>query len=84
MASNYENVSGDWVPVKTPVTLKQAIRNALLDALAFTNGQQHKAAECLGISERVLGYQMNKFGISTARNGKYVGGGKKRFHLPEI
>ncbi len=41
-------------------------RRMILDALAKSNGTQTRAAELLGISERVLRYKLNKYGLSGA------------------
>lgn len=63
MAEMYEDENGDWKIVQKPPTLKNVIRKALHDSLAFSNGQQKKAAAVLGISPRVLNHQMKKYGI---------------------
>jgi hypothetical protein len=56
-----------WIPVPTPLPLRRAIRGLLLEALAFTGGDQAAAAQCLAVSPRVLNYQLQTFDIPTAR-----------------
>lgn len=49
-----------------PRFLELEIRGILLNALAFTNGCQKEAAQLLGLSSRMMGYNMEKYGIPTA------------------
>ncbi len=49
-----------------PDPLDKVIHGALCNALAFTGGDQKSAAKLLGISERVMVYQMVKHGIPTS------------------
>lgn len=51
------------------IPLQRLIRTALLNALAVTEGDQRHAAQLLGISDRVMNYQMQKYGIPRARTG---------------
>jgi transcriptional regulator with GAF, ATPase, and Fis domain len=57
--------SAAWLAVPTPVALQTVIRDALLNALAFTDGDQHTAAGWLMISPRKMAYQMRRHGIAT-------------------
>jgi len=54
-----------WM-IYEPEPLQDVIRNALLNALAFTDGNQKQAAKLLGLSERVLCYQLQLHGIPGA------------------
>jgi hypothetical protein len=56
-----------WIPVPRPTPLAASIRAALLNALAFTDGDQKAAGACLGLSPRVMCYQMQTYDIPTAR-----------------
>ena len=47
-----------WEPVPEPKPLWWVIRSALLNALAYTNGDQTAAAIMLGITTKTMGYQM--------------------------
>ena len=38
-------------------------RELIIDALKKSGGQQRKAAHELGITERILGYKIKKYGI---------------------
>lgn len=58
---------GIWYPVPEPVPLRIVIFNALCNALAFHDGVQHLAAASLGLSQRVMTYQLQQHGIPTAR-----------------
>lgn len=53
--------------IYTPVRLKMVIRGALLNALAYTSGQQSQAAKLLGLTPRALIGQMIAHGIPGAR-----------------
>jgi len=44
--------------------LSQIERNLILEALEKHGGVQTKAAQSLGLSERVLRYKMQKYGLS--------------------
>jgi transcriptional regulator with PAS, ATPase and Fis domain len=46
-----------------PESLEEMERDSILRALHQHQGVQTKAAESLGISERVLRYKMKKYGI---------------------
>ena len=59
-----ENHNGEY-----PGKLCNIEREAILAALKLCSGYQKGAARRLGISERALGYQMRKHGISRARDG---------------
>jgi len=63
MKQYYEDENGEWVPVKKPPTLKSVIRSVLLESLAFSGGNQKKAAEVLGISPRMMNHKMKRYGI---------------------
>lgn len=56
--------------IATPIPLTAVIRNALLNALAYTEGHQAKAAGLLGISPRRLDYKMQQCGIPRAKTGQ--------------
>jgi len=63
-----------------PGTLPEAVANTeremILEALKTTRGHQGKAARILGVTERVLGYKIKKYGISprvySAKAKKYT------------
>jgi hypothetical protein len=57
---------GVWSTVPAPIPLDTVIRNALLNALAFTDGAQAPAAGLLGISPRKMAYQMLTHSIPVA------------------
>jgi len=66
MAAVYER-GGVWLPVPKPAPLRQVIRSALLNALAYTDGNQHEAARWLGMTDRQLCYALKTYGIPGAR-----------------
>lgn len=67
MAAWYEDLDGQIREVPRPIPLRTVVRNALLNALAYTEGNQQQAAAWLGISPRVLCYQLHHRGIPSAR-----------------
>ncbi len=60
---------GIWLDVPRPIPLAQVIRGALLNALAFTDGRQDKAARLLGITARVMTQMMGRHGIPRPQAG---------------
>jgi two-component system NtrC family response regulator len=52
-------VAGDTLPAATELLERRLIR----EALAAADGVQTRAAEALGISERVLRYKLRKYGL---------------------
>lgn len=54
-----------WL-IYPPEPLDDVIRGALLNALAFTDGNQSRAGKLLGISGRTMDYQMQRLGIPRA------------------
>ena len=62
-----EKSEGLWEPSKKekslPESLEEIEKDSILKALHQHQGVQTKAAESLGISERVLRYKMKKYGI---------------------
>jgi two-component system NtrC family response regulator len=62
-----EKSEKSWDPFKKEKTLPEALeeieKESILNALHQHQGVQTKAAESLGISERVLRYKMKKYGI---------------------
>jgi Nif-specific regulatory protein len=56
---------------KSEMSLKRSLveiienkeKELIIDALKKCTGQQRKAAAELGITERILGYKINKYGI---------------------
>lgn len=48
-------------------TLEQVERDLLVDALKASRGNRAKAARALGISERIMGLRVQKFGIDARR-----------------
>jgi hypothetical protein len=73
MAAVYE-CGGEWLPVPKPVPLRLVVRGALLNALAYTDGNQHEAATWLGLSERQLCYALKQHGSP----GRGVRGSSRR------
>ncbi len=61
---------GLWICVPTPLPLRQVIRGALLNALAFTGGHQRQAAHALGIAPRKLWYMLDTYDIPRASTGR--------------
>jgi transcriptional regulator with GAF, ATPase, and Fis domain len=59
--------NGRWLPVPTPETLHLVIRGALLNALAFTNGNQAQAARLLGLTKDVMARLMRGHQIPRPR-----------------
>lgn len=55
MAGVYE-VDGEWVDVPAPLPLDRVVIGAVLNALAYTEGNQDTAATLLQISSRKLNY----------------------------
>lgn len=72
MAAVYER-GGEWHAVPKPVPLSQVVRSALLNALAYTNGEQAQAAALLAMSARQMTYQLHVHHIPTARQPATVG-----------
>ena len=70
----------DWIPVPKPIPLRTVIRSALLNALAYTDGNQAQAAKWLEISPRVLCYQLVTYDVpgSTAGVVRRLPLGRKR------
>ena len=68
MASMYKDESGNWVPVPRPTSLYHVIRGSMLNALAFTDGNQKEAAGLLEISARQFSYMMIKYSIPCKSN----------------
>lgn len=66
MAAWYEDSNGRILEVPKPISLRTVIRNAILNALAYTDGHQQQAASWLGISARVLCYHLKHRGIPSA------------------
>jgi hypothetical protein len=66
MAASYE-IGGLWFQVPKPLTFYAHVRAALLNALAYTGGDQHLAAVLLGITDRVMNYKMVQFDIPRSR-----------------
>ncbi len=50
-------------PIPKPQSLRKAIRSALLNALAYTDGNHSQAARLLGLPRSTLLYQMRLHGI---------------------
>lgn len=50
-----------------PVPLDTVVRGALLNALAYTNGNQREAAKLLEMEPRTLHYQLGVYGIPRSR-----------------
>ena len=51
-------------PGSLPAAVEEIERHMIHDALARAGGVQTRAAEMLGISERVLRYKLKKYGLS--------------------
>jgi Bacterial regulatory protein, Fis family len=77
MAATYE-IGGLWFQVPKPLTFYAHVRAALLNALAYTGGDQHRAAGLLGITDRVMNYKMAQFDIP--RNRGLRAGERPRRH----
>jgi DNA-binding NtrC family response regulator len=67
LAAVYER-NGAWHPVPMPIPLREVIRNAFLNALAYTDGDQSQAAKLLGVSPRMMHYNLMAYGIPTTKN----------------
>lgn len=75
----YQDVyDGQWKPVPVPVPLDLVIRSAMLNALAYTDGTQYKAAKLLGVTYRVFMTMMRKHHIPTAALSDKGGRPKRR------
>lgn len=72
MAGTYQDEHGIWCEVPRPIALAKVIRSVVLNALAYTNGEQKKAAQCLGITARQMGILVHKERIidGTRRGGR--------------
>lgn len=66
MAAVYER-DGAWLPVPRPVPLAQVIRGALLNALAYCDGNATEAARWLQVTPRVFAYALRRAGVTAAR-----------------
>jgi len=56
--------SGTIHPKSLPATLETVERELIMDALKSARGNRAKAARALGISERLMGLRVNKYGIN--------------------
>jgi hypothetical protein len=72
MAATYER-DGVWVPVPTPRSLWRVIRDAYLNALAYTNGDAAMAARALGLTPRAFHYQLRQHWIKTGNRAPLKG-----------
>lgn len=79
----YEDSEGNWLPVPRPTPFHATIRGMILNALAYTEGNQRHAAHLLQISARVLNYQMSVYQIPSSLKGK-GSGGRRRKHIGAI
>lgn len=70
---------GEWLPVPVPTPLRETIRKALLNALAYTDGNQQWAARLLGMTARSFNYHLARFGIPTETTGLRI---RKRGRKP--
>ncbi len=59
----YEDPDGVRRLVPKPIPWRQAMRNILLNAMAYTNGNTEQAAKALEVSYRVLRYQLTINGL---------------------
>jgi hypothetical protein len=81
MGTMYER-DGEWYEVPKPESLKLVVRSALLNALAYTDGHQRKAAKLLGLSPRQFCYQLKMYGVPGARGPKPIP--DKRANVPVV
>ncbi len=65
----YEH-DGEFVPVPKPLPLRRAIRGLLLNAMAWADGHQAKAAAVLEVSARKLSYDLMVYDIPSATAGQ--------------
>jgi DNA-binding NtrC family response regulator len=68
MSQRYEQ-GGVWYDVPTPRPLRVQVRAIFLNALAYTGGNQKRAAKLLKISERAMSYQLTALDIPSAGTG---------------
>lgn len=59
--------SGTWMKGTLDSTLEAVERDLLIDAIKTARGNKAKAARALGISERVMGLRVKKYGIEPRR-----------------
>jgi len=52
-----------WYPVAVPIALRLAMRSIVLGALAWSNGNQQKAADALKISPRMMNNMMIRYDV---------------------
>ena len=76
MAAVYER-DGSWLPLPKPIPLRLAIRGALLNALAYTDGRQTEAAAALALTPRQFCYQLKIHGIPGGTAGTGTRPGKR-------
>lgn len=62
-------ISSSLKDIYEPIPMKMAIRGIILNALAFTNGHQRRAARLLGLSDRMMNHHMQKYHIPRALDG---------------
>jgi len=67
MRTKYQDENDNWISVPIPIKLDIVIRNAILNALAYHNGNQYLAGVSLGLSDRVINYKMKIYGIPRSR-----------------
>ena len=70
MSPNPPQISDSRWLIYPPEPLEQTIRGALLNALAYTSGNQSAAAKALGISKSMMTYHMRVHDIPTNRPRK--------------
>lgn len=80
MRTFYER-GGAWYPVPEPIPMYQVVRNALLNAMAYTDGHQKKAGDLLGLTPRQMTYTLQIYDIPTATNAHGAYRGVRR-HMP--
>jgi transcriptional regulator with GAF, ATPase, and Fis domain len=70
-AAFYQDANNEWRPVPEPIALRIVVRAALLNALAYTGGDQQHAAMLLEITPRQMAYQMVTHSIPLAHHVRH-------------
>lgn len=61
----------DDLPIVKPILLQTVIRNAILNALAYTDGRQDRAGALLGIGGSTVNWLMQRHHIPRPKDGRH-------------
>lgn len=76
-------VGGVWYPVTRPLTWDAHCRGTLLNAVAFYSGDHRRAAEDLGLTDKVMNYKLVTYDIPRAGDNPSVNLGRSLVGTPK-